>query len=56
MIDAMDRCILNNKTPKVAQDLIEEMAMNSYQWYSSQAKPSKLAKIYNVDAIIALVI
>ena len=41
MIYATVRDILNNKTPKVAQELSEEMAMNSYQWYSSKAKPNE---------------
>ena len=30
------------------------MAMNDYQWYTSQAKPSKPTHVYDIDAIIAL--
>ena len=55
MIDAAEGT-LNTKTPKVAQELFEEMTMNSYQWYSSKAKPSKLAHVYDVDVVITLVV
>ena len=44
MIDVIVKGPLNSKTLEVAQDLIEEMVINSYQWYFSQAKPSKQLK------------
>ena len=54
MIDVATEGILNTKMPKVAMDLFEEMAMNSYQWHSSRAKSNKLAHVYDVDVIITL--
>ena len=54
MIDAAAGGTLNNKTPEAAQDLIEEMAMNNYQWHTARSKPSKPAGVYNVDAVTAL--
>ena len=54
MIDAAAGGTLNNKTPEAAQELIEDMAMNNYQWHSNRAKPSKPAGIYEVDAVTAL--
>ena len=40
----------------MAQELIEEMAMNNYQWYTSQVKPRKLAHVYDVEVVIVLTI
>ena len=56
MIDATAGGTLNSKTPEVVQELFEEMAMNSYQWNNSQAKPSKPTHVYDVDVVIALVV
>ena len=56
MIDVVDRGILNSKTPKVAQELFEEIVINSYQWHSSKAKPSKPTHVYEVDVVITLVV
>ena len=56
MIDVVVGGTLNHKTLEAAQELFEEMAMNSYQWCPFQAKPSKLAHVYDVKAIIALAI
>ena len=53
MIDVIVGGTLNTKMPKVAMELFEEMAMNSYQWHSSGTKPSKLTHVY--DAITTLV-
>ena len=41
MRDAVARGTLNIKTPEAAMELFKEMAMNSYQWHSFRAKPSK---------------
>ncbi|XP_027351144.1 uncharacterized protein LOC113862248 [Abrus precatorius] len=54
MIDAAERDTLNSKTPRVAQELFEEMAMNSYQWSSTRSKPAKFAGIYSLDAVTSL--
>ena len=56
MIDAGARGTLNNKIPKVAQELFKEMAMNSYQWCTNQAKPSKPTHVYDVDVVTTLAI
>ena len=56
MIDATIGGTLNNKTPKVAQELFKETAMNNYQWYSSKAKPSEPTQVYDVDTIVVFAI
>ena len=45
---------LYSKQPDVAQILIEEMATNSYQWSFERNKPSRIAGIYEVDALTTL--
>ena len=47
---------LNSKTPKAIQELFEEMAMNNYQWHTSQAQLSESTHVYDVDIVIALVV
>ena len=32
------------------------MEMNSYQWYSSEAKLRKLAHVYNVEVVTTLTV
>ncbi|XP_027347997.1 uncharacterized protein LOC113859415 [Abrus precatorius] len=54
MIDAAAGGTLNSKTPRAAQELFEEMAMNSYQWSSTRSKPAKSAGIYRLDAVTSL--
>ena len=49
MIDAIAGRTLNSKIPKMAHDLIEEMAMNSYQWQAICSRPSRPASVYNID-------
>ena len=56
MIDATAGGTLNAKTPEGSMELFEEMAMNSYQWYSSRAKPGKTVHVYDIDTVIALVV
>ena len=56
MMDAVARGTLNSKTLEATQELFEKMAMNSYQWHNSRAKPSNLAHVYSVDAITTLAI
>ncbi|XP_027357501.1 uncharacterized protein LOC113866902 [Abrus precatorius] len=54
MIDAAAGGTLNSKTLRVAQELFEEMAMNSYQWSFTRSKPAKSAGIYSLDAVTSL--
>ena len=54
MIDAAAGGTLNNKVPEAAQELIEEMAMNNYQWHSERGRHPKQAGLYNVDAVTSL--
>ena len=54
MIDAAAGGTLNSKTPKAAQDLIEQMVMNNYQWSTTRSKPTRTAGVYDVDAVTAL--
>ena len=56
MINAMIGGTLNTKTMEAAMELFEEMTMNSYQWHSSKAKSSKIARVYDVDVVTALVV
>lgn len=56
MIVEAVRGTLNSKTPEATQELIEEKAMNSYQWQATRLSPSKPASVYDIDAIIALVV
>ena len=56
MINVATRGTLNSKTLEVIEELIKEMVMNNYQWYTSRVKPSKLTSVYDVDAITALVV
>src|SRR5262249_49639079 len=54
MIDAVVGGTLNNKTPKAAYELIDEMATNSYQWQIDRAATKKPAGVHNVDVVTAL--
>ena len=56
MINIATKVTLNSKTSKIINDLIKEISMSSYQSYTSQAKPSKLIHIYDVNAITVLAI
>ena len=48
MIDAAERGTLNTKTPAQIKELVEEMALNNYQWQVTRNKPIK-SRIYEVD-------
>ena len=54
MIDAVAGGTLNSKTPEQAQDLIEQMTMNNYQWSTARTKLSRQVGVYDVDAVTAL--
>ena len=56
MIDAVSDGSLNNNTFEVAQELIEKMIMNNYQWQLSQTRPSKPVGIHNIDVVTTLVV
>ena len=43
---------LKAKTLGGSMKLFKEMAINSYQWYSFNTKPSRPAQVYDMDAIV----
>ena len=47
---------MNAKTSKGSMEVFEEMAMNSYQWYSSRAKLGKTTHVYDVDTVTTLAV
>ncbi|KAG8489221.1 hypothetical protein CXB51_017300 [Gossypium anomalum] len=51
MIDATTGGTINNRTPEVAYEFIEEMSLNNYQWQVMRTKPTKTTGVYNVDAV-----
>ena len=51
MINAVTGGTLNTKTVIAAQEYFKKMVMNS-----SRIKPSKLAHVYNVDVVTALIV
>ena len=53
MIDSTLGGIMRTKTPEHI-NLFKSMAMNSYQWNLIRVKQSKIAGIYDVDAVTAL--
>ena len=54
MIDAATGGTINNKTPEVAYEFIEEMSLNNYQWQIMRTKPMKAAGVFNLDAVTML--
>ena len=54
MIDAATRRSLNSKTSEAAYNLIEEMAMNSYQWQSDRSQLGMVVRVHGLDYVIAL--
>ena len=53
LLDAAAGGTLGGKNPDEARHLIEEMAMNSYQWNTRDRR--KVAGIHDVDAVTSLV-
>ena len=45
--------IFGNKRTQEAYDLIEEIAINSYQWYNPRSRPSK-NRLFQVDDVTSL--
>jgi len=54
MIDAAARGTLMSKTEDVAYNLIEEMALNNYQWSSERGQPKMVGGKYDIDALTLL--
>ena len=54
MLDVAIGSSVCTKQPSTVQILIEEMATNCCQWSSERNKPSKAARIYEVDALTTL--
>jgi len=54
IIDAAAGGALIGKEYDEAYELLEEMASNSYQWQSDQPMPTKVARVHEIDAQLAL--
>ena len=54
MLDAAAGGTLMRKTPEEAYDLLEEMALNSYQWQTERGVVKKASGVHNVDTYTAL--
>jgi len=52
MIDAAEGGTLMSKTEEEAYNLIEEMALNNYQWSSERGQPKTVRGKYDIDALI----
>ena len=51
MIDAATRGTLMSKTEEEAFNLIEEMALNNYQWSSEHGQPNRIGCKYDIDVL-----
>ena len=54
MIDAAAGGTLMSKTEKEAYNLIEEMALNNYQWSNAWGQPKRIGGKYESDALTLL--
>ena len=54
MIDAAAGGMLMSKTEKKAYNLIEEMALNNYQWSNERGQPKRVGGKYDIDALTLL--
>jgi len=54
MIDAATGVTLMSKTEEEAYNLIEEMALNNYQWSSERGQPKRVGGKYEIDALTLL--
>ena len=54
MIDAAARGTLMSKTEEEAYNLIEEMALNNYQWSNERGQPKRVGSKYEIDALTLL--
>jgi len=51
MIDAAAGGTLMSKTEEEAYNLIEEMALNNYQWSNERGQPKRVGGKYEIDAL-----
>jgi len=56
MIDAAAGDTLMSKTEDDAYNLIEEMALNIYQWLSEGGQPKRVGRKYDIDALTLLTV
>jgi len=54
MIDAAAGGTLMSKIEEEAYNLIEEMALNNYQWSNEQGQPKKVRGKHEIDALTLL--
>ena len=54
IIDAAAGGALMGKESDEAYELLEEMALNDYQWQSDRTMPRKAARVHEIDAISAI--
>ena len=54
MIDTVAGGTMNNKTPEVAYEFIEEMSLKNYQWQVMRIKPTKATGVLNLDTVTLL--
>ena len=54
MIDAAAGGTINNKTPEEAYEFIEEMSLNNYLCQVMRTNPTKVAGVFNLDAVTIL--
>ena len=54
MIDAAAGGTLMSKTEEEAYNLIEEMALNNFQWSSERTQPKRVGGKFELDAITLL--
>ena len=54
MIDAAVGGTLMSKTEEQSYNLIEEMALNNYQWSSQQGQPKRVGGKYEINVLTLL--
>jgi len=54
MLNAATGGTLMSKTEEEVYNLIEEMALNNYQWSSERAQPKWVGGKYDIDALTLL--
>ena len=54
LIDAVIGGTLNKKATEEAQEFIEEIVVNNYQWHVMRTKSMKVADVFNIDGIAML--
>ena len=54
MIDAFAGCSLMSKSATEAEELIEQMAKNSFNWHSERSRSKPVHALYGVDDVLEL--